>query len=86
VTVVMAVIGIGRNASSTKLFDKAWEKACRDAKIGVRNFHIFQPNAPVAQWIEQRIPNPLAASSILARGTNRITRLAKCLLTIFYFF
>jgi len=33
------------------------------------------PNAPVAQWIEQRIPNPLAASSILARGTNKTDRL-----------
>jgi hypothetical protein len=27
-------------------------------------------SAPVAQWIEQWIPNPCAASSILAGGTN----------------
>ena len=27
--------------------------------------------APVAQWIEQWIPNPCAASSILAGGTNK---------------
>ena len=26
--------------------------------------------APVAQWIEQRFPKPLVASSILARGAN----------------
>ena len=26
--------------------------------------------APVAQWIEQWIPNPCAASSILAGGTT----------------
>ena len=28
--------------------------------------------APVAQWIEQWIPNPCAASSILAGGTSKI--------------
>ena len=28
------------------------------------------PNAPVAQWIEHWIPNPCAASSILAGGTT----------------
>ena len=28
------------------------------------------PPAPVAQWIEHRIPNPGAASSILAGGTT----------------
>ena len=145
-----------------KRFDKVWEKACRDAKIGVRIFHdlrrtavrnlvrsgvpervammisghktrsVFdrynivndedlkmamlkqeeylrsqmgtktgtihsidekakkehpsnnlkllkiQPNAPVAQWIEQRIPNPLAASSILARGTKKSNTYAIC--------
>ena len=32
--------------------------------------------APVAQWIEQWIPNPCAASSILAGGTNKIKGLA----------
>jgi hypothetical protein len=30
--------------------------------------------APVAQWIEQWIPNPCAASSILAGGTIKINR------------
>ena len=29
-------------------------------------------HAPVAQWIEQWIPNPCAASSILAGGTRII--------------
>ncbi len=33
-------------------------------------------NAPVAQWIEQWIPNPCAASSILAGGTNNINELS----------
>ncbi len=28
--------------------------------------------APVAQWIEQWIPNPCAAGSILAGGTNKL--------------
>ena len=32
----------------------------------------LQGFAPVAQWIEQRIPNPCAASSILAGGTKEI--------------
>jgi hypothetical protein len=36
------------------------------------NSHNF---APVAQWIEQWIPNPCAASSILAGGTININRL-----------
>ncbi len=30
---------------------------------------VFKTPAPVAQWIEQWIPNPCAASSILAGGT-----------------
>jgi hypothetical protein len=38
VAMAVTLIGIGRNASSVKLF----EKACRDVKIGVRNFHIYQ--------------------------------------------
>jgi hypothetical protein len=43
-------------------FDKVWEKACRDAKIGVTFFKIsIQPNALVAQWIEQRIPKATRA-------------------------
>ena len=29
-------------------------------------------DAPVAQWIEQWIPNPCVASSILAGGTRKI--------------
>ena len=29
-----------------------------------------RPHAPVAQWIAQWIPNPCAASSILAGGTT----------------
>ena len=33
--------------------------------------------APVAQWIEQWIPNPCAASSILAGGTKIFNPLRK---------
>ena len=36
------------------------------------NISISYLNAPVAQWIEHWIPNPCAASSILAGGTNKI--------------
>jgi hypothetical protein len=36
VAMAVTIIGIGRNASSVKRFDKVWEKACRDAKIGVK--------------------------------------------------
>jgi hypothetical protein len=32
-------------------------------------------SAPVAQWIEQWIPNPCAACSIHAGGTSRLIRL-----------
>ena len=43
--------------------------------MGVAQVFFAQGNyffAPVAQWIEQWIPNPCAASSILAGGTNKI--------------
>ncbi len=45
--------------------DQAWENACQPAAFGARLSCV----APVAQGIEQRIPNPCAASSILAGGT-----------------
>ena len=32
-------------------------------------------SAPVAQWIEQWIPNPCAACSIHAGGTSRLIRI-----------
>jgi hypothetical protein len=59
-----------------KRLDEVCEKACRAAKIGVRIFRGYKSsqNAPVAQWIEQQIPNLLAACSIHARGTNEIMR------------
>ncbi len=34
--------------------------------------------APVAQWIEQRFPKPLVASSILAGGAKDFGDLANC--------
>ncbi len=37
---------------------------------GHKTRSVFEGFAPVAQWIEHRIPNPCAASSILAGGTN----------------
>ena len=46
----------------------------RDMGSKYRRLRYFQ-YAPVAQWIEQWIPNPCAASSILAGGT--ITRHAR---------
>ncbi len=39
------------------------------------NYLILHTFAPVAQWIEHWIPNPCAASSILAGGTNNIKEL-----------
>jgi len=34
-TMTVTIIGIVRNATSVKRFDTVWEKACRNAKIGV---------------------------------------------------
>jgi len=34
------IIGIVRTASSVERFDNVWEKACRDAKIGVTFFKV----------------------------------------------
>lgn len=39
--------------------------------IHATNITVSSVKAPVAQWIEHRIPNPGAASSILAGGTNK---------------
>jgi hypothetical protein len=45
------------------------------------------PPAPVAQWIEHRIPNPGAAGPIPAGGTNKNKGLTKMInwLTPFFF-
>ena len=45
--------------------DQARENACQDKAFGAKLLSI----APVAQGIEQRIPNPCAAGSIPAGGT-----------------
>jgi hypothetical protein len=42
VTMAVTLIGVERNASSTKFFDKTREKAYRDEKIGVINFHTYR--------------------------------------------
>ena len=41
------------------------------------NISNLQGFAPVAQWIEQRIPNPCAACSIHAGGTNDFNGLTR---------
>ena len=56
--------------------------------MGVTQFFFVQGNyffAPVAQWIEHWIPNPCAASSILAGGTNNIKGLQRKLISLFCF-
>ena len=57
------------NNADRKQFRRAW--AIKERLYGrldiTRN---IKPKAPVAQWIEQWIPNPCAASSILAGGTS----------------
>jgi hypothetical protein len=54
----------------TVKLEKAFRKtACFEAGIGVIGVYEFE-TAPVAQWIEQWIPNPCAAGPIPAGGTN----------------
>ena len=50
--------------------DQARENPCQDTAFGAKLSYI----APVAQGIEQRIPNPCAAGSIPAGGTNDIPK------------
>ena len=49
----------------------------RESQSGARNRKHLE--APVAQWIEQWIPNPCAASSILAGGTKTFFHYSNCL-------
>ena len=51
---------------------------------GHKTRSVFEGFAPVAQWIEQRIPNPCAASSILAGGTKNLKRLTRDGLAFFH--
>lgn len=42
-------------------FNQIWKNACQDDGIGIME---YLPFAPVAQWMEQWIPNPNSAKSI----------------------
>jgi hypothetical protein len=74
---------LGRNPQDGSLYFLVWassrqadglgqalENACQDKAFGAKLLFI----APVAQGIEQRIPNPCAAGSIPAGGTTRKPR------------
>jgi hypothetical protein len=50
-TMTVTIIGIVRNATSVKRFDTVWEKACRNAKIGV-------PFLKVQQGVEKQASGP----------------------------
>ncbi len=67
----LEILAEGGGILSTVRASPIRENACRIVKFGVNIFcDPSQPNAPVAQWIEQRIPNPFVGCSIHPRGTS----------------
>ena len=57
----MVVIQDREETDNIIRFDNAWKNACQDDGIGIMEYLSL---APVAQWIEQWIPNPNPTKSI----------------------